>query len=159
MLSLIGIVIVIIAAYYATYYIGVKASGRSGRRPINRSISILDRFAISKDKSFCVIEIAGKVYIVGITNQTMTLLDTLDASQYAEAAAERRDAATWPPPPGNPQEGGFFSRFLYYMSLNFKKKFRKDDNAAAGNTGTRSGTFADSMRSAQDKNDSDPPAS
>ena len=90
-LQIIGIVIILFAAYYATYYVGLKASGQSrrGSKIPSRSTQILERFAISRDKSFCVVEVAGKVYIVGITNQSMTLLDTVELSQYEKAVSER----------------------------------------------------------------------
>ena len=93
--SLVCIVIVIIGAYYATYYIGIKASGQSRGRFRNKNINIVDRFAISRDKSFYIVEIAQKVYVIGVTNQAMTLFDTIDAAAFNEAAAQRRDSATY----------------------------------------------------------------
>ena len=99
-LSLIGIVVVIFAAYYVTYFIGVKSQRVSRAR--GRNIALLDRFSISKDKSFCIVEIAGKVYIVGVTNQSMTLLDTLDAGEFAgRSGIKNSDEAA----PGFPQGG------------------------------------------------------
>ena len=85
-ISLIGIVLVIIGAYYVTYFIGVRSQGQI--RAGNRNISLLDRFAVAKDKGFYVVEIAGNVYIVGVTNQSMTLLDKVDSAAFAESAAE-----------------------------------------------------------------------
>ena len=100
-LFIVGMVIIIVAAYYVTYFIGVKSSGASRGRIRNRNINLLDRFSISKDKSFCLIEIAGKVYVVGVTNQSMTLLDTLDAATFAGTAAERGGASSWQAPRGS----------------------------------------------------------
>jgi len=93
-LFIIGTVVILFGAYYVTYFVGMKATGqkRSGLR--NRSISLLDRFAIARDKQFCIIEIAGKVYIVGVTNHTMALLDTLDAAAFAQITEETEDTAT-----------------------------------------------------------------
>jgi flagellar biogenesis protein FliO len=81
----IGIILIIVAAYYFTYYIGKKS--QMSNRQKGRNIALLERFAISKDKSFCIVEIAGKVYIVGVTNQSITLLDTLDAADFSGSAA------------------------------------------------------------------------
>jgi len=91
--SLACIIIVIIGAYYATYYIGVKASGQTRGRLRNKNINIIDRFAISRDKGFYLMEIAGKVYVIGVTNQAMTLLDTLDAAAFEKAAPERQETS------------------------------------------------------------------
>lgn len=84
---IIGLLVVIFGAYYITYFIGRRAQGQSTGRLRNKNINLIDRFAISKDKSFCIVEIAGKVYVMGITNQTMTLIDTLDAEAFSKAAA------------------------------------------------------------------------
>jgi flagellar biogenesis protein FliO len=93
--SLFGVVGVIIGCYYVTYYISVKASGKSRGGLKNRNISLLDNYAFARDKSFCVVKIADKVYIVGVTNQTMTLLDTVDAAAFAEMTADNREMPAW----------------------------------------------------------------
>ena len=92
---IIGTVAVLFGAYYVTYYIGKKASGQTRTGHRNRNISLLDRYAIARDKSFCVVEIAGKVYIVGVTNHTMTLLDTLDAAAFAKLTEDNREIVPW----------------------------------------------------------------
>jgi len=139
-ITLVGIVIIILACYYVTYYIGVKASAQSRGRLRNKNINVLDRFAISKDKSFCLVEIAGKVYVVGITNQSMTLIDTIDAAAFAkEAAAERRDTAVWPAV----QDGKIISRMTKrlaaFLAERMGRTLEGDDSA----------TFADSMNNAR----------
>ena len=144
--SLAGIVIVIIGAYYLTYYLGAKTSGQSRVRIRNRNIALLDRFSISKDKSFCLIEIAGKVYIVGVTNQSMTLLDTIDAEEYA-LTVEKNNAAARPASSAPQPGGGFISRFLFYMAEAAKNR-RKGPRQAPGGE-----SFAESMRSAREKDD------
>ncbi|MCL2627824.1 MAG: flagellar biosynthetic protein FliO [Oscillospiraceae bacterium] len=89
-----GTVIVLFGAYYVTYYVGLKASGQTRAGMRNRNITVLDRYSVARDKSFCVIEIAGKVYIIGMTNHTMTLLDTVDAADFAELTKEKEQAQT-----------------------------------------------------------------
>ena len=101
-LSIIGMVIIIIGAYYVTYYVGVKSSGLSRGR--NRNINMIDRFAMSKDKSFCIVEIAGKVYIVGVTNHAMTLFDTFDSEEF-EKISIKGDTALRQGMPGSPFGG------------------------------------------------------
>ena len=152
--SIIGIIIVIAGAYYATYFIGTKASGQSrGRiRGSNRRINMLDRFAIAKDKSFCIVEIAGKVYIIGVTNQSMTLLDRLDAEEFAEYEAEISNRETWNVPPGGPFSGKLVNRLASFMA---QRMGRTGD--IPGNSGTKSTGFAVNMKTARERNFSGQP--
>jgi len=93
---IIGTIVILFGAYYVTYYISMKASGQTRAGMRNRNITIRDRYSIARDKTFCVVEIAGKVYIVGITNHTMTLLDTIDAAHFAKKTQENQSAAQTP---------------------------------------------------------------
>ena len=152
-LSIVGIIIILIGAYYATYFIGLKASGQSRRnkgRGRNRSINLLERFAISKDKSFCVVEIAGKIYIIGMTNQAMTVLDTLKPEQYAEAAPESHYAATWKAGQDETQSETLMGKLVSFMS----KKSGRAPTGTDNETG-RTDSFAQSMKYAQEKNTSE----
>jgi len=146
-ISLAGIVVVIIACYYATYYLGTKASGRSSARNRGRNIALLDLFAISKDKSFCIIEVAGKIYVIGITNQSMTLIDTLDPEAYAEQTAQKNSPKAWYTPPGGRFGGKLFSSLTSFIAARNGRTRGTGDNA-----NTDSGTFADSMNTAREKN-------
>jgi len=92
---IIGTVVILFGAYFVTYFIGTKATGQSRTGLRNRNISLLDRYAIARDKQFCIIEIAGKVYIVGVTNHTMTLLDTFDAAAFAKLTENNKDTTPW----------------------------------------------------------------
>jgi len=92
---IIGTIVILFGAYYVTYYVGMKASGQSRSGMRNRNISLLDRYAISRDKQFCIIEIAGKVYIVGVTNHSMALLDTYDAEEFAQLTEGSEDTTPW----------------------------------------------------------------
>jgi len=94
-LSFIGIILVLVACFYVTSFVAKKASGqtRTGRR--TGSINMLDRYAIARDKQFCIIETAGKVYLIGLTNHTMTLLDTFDAATFAELTENNEEPIPW----------------------------------------------------------------
>ena len=106
--SMAGIFLVIAAAYYVTYFISAKAQGMTRARAQHQHIKLISRFAIARDKSFCIVEIAGSVYIVAVTNNTMTLLDKLDSAAFAEFAAESGEVSVWPAAsPGSP-----FAEFL-----------------------------------------------
>jgi len=149
-LFFIGLIVIIFAAYYVTYYVGLKASGRSRGRLRNKNINLIDRFSISKDKSFCLIEIAGKVYVVGITNQSMTLLDTLDAAAFSKAAAERNDKPQWNMMPGGRFSGEMTKKLAAFMAKKMGRPFDPDDNSGGK-------AFADSMKTAHEKNRSGQP--
>jgi len=148
--SLIGVVIVIIGCYYVTYFISAKASGQSRGRLRNKNINLIDRFAISRDKSFCLVEIAGKVYVIGVTNQSMTLLDTLDAAAFTEAAAERRDTAMRYTIGSGRLRDRLTHRLAAFMAAKMGRSL--DDNAGGG--GAR---FEESMKTAREKDTSGQP--
>ena len=107
--SMAGIFLVIAAAYYVTYFISAKAQGMSRLRGgSHQHIKLVSRFAIARDKSFIIVEIAGSVYIIGVSGTTMTLLDKIDSAAFAEFVAERGEVSVWPGASGaNP-----FSEFL-----------------------------------------------
>jgi len=148
--SLIGIVVVIFLCYYVTYYVSVKASGQGRGRQKNKNINLLDRFSISKDKSFCIVEIAGKIYVIGVTNQSMTVIDTLDAAAFNEAAAERRDAQTWSVIPGGKFTSRLTKKLADWMSRKMGRKTGNNDKTSGAN-------FTDNMRAAQEKTQSGGP--
>ena len=142
--SLIGIIILIIAAYYVTWFVGVKASGQSRSKHRNKNISLIDRFAFSKDKSFCLVEIGGKVYVIGITNQSMTLIDTLDAAVFAETNTEHNETTAW-----QIAGGGFTSRMTKKIAELLAKKIGRQPKISSEGGGA---TFADSMKKACENN-------
>ena len=152
-LSLIGIIIIIAGAYYATYYIGLKASGqnRSKNRGRSRNINLLERFAISKDKSFCIVEVAGKIYIVGVANQSMTLFDVLEAAEFEKFAPES-GAAARDIMPGGPFGGKLVNKLASIMAQRMGRTY-----GTAENKNIKGETFADSLKSASDKNSSGQP--
>jgi len=140
-----GMLVIIFAAYYVTYYIGRKASGQSHGRLRNKNINMIDRFAIAKDKSFCIVEIAGKVYVVGVTNQTMTLLDTLDAAAFSEAAAVQNTEILRPTIPGGKYTAGLTKKLAEFIARLMGKTPPQAD------MGTRFESFSYSMKTAREK--------
>ncbi|MDR2420999.1 MAG: flagellar biosynthetic protein FliO [Oscillospiraceae bacterium] len=77
-----GTAVVIIAAYCATYFIG----SRGMRTRAARDIRLRDHFAVSKDKSFALVEVRGRVYLVALTNGGAALLDTYDLAEFEASA-------------------------------------------------------------------------
>ena len=146
----IGMILIIAAAYYVTYYIGAKATGRSKSRLKNRNISVIDRFAVARDKSFYLVEIAGKVYVIGATNQSMTLIDTLDAAAFSEAAAERDNGASgWQTPVWQGAYGGRYTGpMVKKLAAFMSKKMGRPQDANEEERGAR---FEESMKTARER--------
>ena len=166
--TFVGMIAIIVAAYYVTYYIGKKASGQSHSRLRNKNINIVDRFSISKDKSFCLVEINGKVYLIGITNQSMTLIDTLDAAAFSEAAAEHNDKAQWYSAPGGRITGPLTRKLAGFISKRMgRPPLQSEDTQRApyadvtpSSTITPSqggGSFSDSLDMARERGRSEQP--
>jgi len=138
----------------------MKATGQTRTGLKNRNISLLDRYAIARDKQFCIIEIAGKVYIVGVTNHTMTLLDTVDAAAFAKLSEDKEDTTPWNMTPVG-QYGNKLTRKLVAFVAEKTGKTKKDNKkkktgeaSEAGDeqssTDTASGAdFAENMKEAQ----------
>ena len=141
----IGIIAIIFAAYYVTYYVGKRASGQSMGRLRNKNINVIDRFSISRDKSFCLVEIAGKVYVVGVTNQSMTLLDTLDAAAFSEAAAMKNPESNFSAAPGSKYTSAITNKMAEFIA--------KKTGQTMPETDVTSEKFSESMKNAQAKND------
>lgn len=146
-LFIIGTIVVLFGAYYVTYFIGMKASGQTRTGFRNRNINVLDRYAIARDKQFCVIEIAGKVYFVGITNHTMTLLDTYDATEFAKFAEDNRDNTPWNMTPVG-QYGNKLTRKVVSFIAAKTGRIPQDGSETDGVD------FAESLKEAQDKHES-----
>ena len=146
---IVGTIVILFGAYYVTYFVGMKASGQIRAGIKNRNITMLDRYAIARDKQFCIIEIAGKVYIVGISNHSMTLLDTLDAEKFAELTASDEEATPWNMTPVG-QYGNKLTRKLVAFVAEKTGKIRKNKDT---NIYSEKPDFADNLKEAQEKNE------
>jgi len=151
---IIGTVVVLFGAYYVTYYVGMKASGQTRAGFKNRNIKLIDRYAIARDKQFCIIEIAGKVYIVGATNHAMMLLDTIDAEEFERLAEKYADNNTMP---WNMTPVGQYGNMLTRKVVEFiaKKTGKIPQDEETGPTGPKNNVeynksgFAESLKEAE----------
>jgi len=144
-LFIVGTIVVLFGAYYVTYYVGLKASGQTRAGMRNRNIRLLDRYAISRDKQFCIVEIAGKVYIVGVTNNAMTLLDTFDAAAFAALTENKEESAT---PWSNTPVGQYGNRLTKKVVDFIAEKTGKKQQYE---TKTGSSDFTENMKEAERK--------
>lgn len=131
---IVGSVIIIIAAYYTTYFI----ASRKGKTMTGREIRVHERFSLAKDKMICVVEIRGKAYLVVITNGGATLLDTFDAEEFAEQKEQ-------PSPYG--ASSGLIQRGLM-AGFNALRKGTSSKQSTAKKSGSDRADFASSMKRA-----------
>ena len=142
-LFIIGTIVILFGAYYVTYFIGMKASGQTRAGLKNRNINLIDRYAIARDKQFCIIEIAGKVYIVGVTNHTMTLLDTLDAAAFAELTEnDDENNIPWNKTPVGQYGNRLTRKVVEFVAEKTGKTQKKDKNSFGSD-------FAESLKEAE----------
>lgn len=76
-----GILLVLIAILYLSYvctrYVGQKA-GAGGFGGSSRNIHILEQKMLSRDGSVAIVQISGKLYLVGVTPQNISLLTEIE---------------------------------------------------------------------------------
>jgi len=139
----------------------MKASGQTRFSPKNRNIKLLDQYAIARDKQFCVIETAGKVYFIGITNHTMTLLDTFDAAAFAELTENNDEPVPWNMTPVG-QYGNKLTKKVVEFIASKTGKIKPDDNEESvkeKNTTDFSETMTQAQLAADDASSADQPES
>ncbi|MCL1816614.1 MAG: flagellar biosynthetic protein FliO [Clostridiales bacterium] len=92
---IIGCVVIIFGAYFATYLLA-KGSQKAYR---GRLIQVLDRFSLAKDKSLVLLAVYDKIYLVAFAAGSVTLLDNIDpqlAAAFSGQAAKPQNKI-WPP--------------------------------------------------------------
>ncbi|MDR2572130.1 MAG: flagellar biosynthetic protein FliO [Oscillospiraceae bacterium] len=164
MTFIVGTIVILFGAYYVTYYVGMKASGRTSAGIRNKNIKLIDRYAISRDKQFCIVEIAGKVYFVGVTNQGMTLLDTFDAEDYAKLTEDNEDTTPWNMTPVGQYGNKLTRKLVAYVAKKKGKTQHSDDTVDSDDSNDSSDDsnssvkteFAESMRKAKQAKEEPP---
>jgi len=150
---IIGTIVILFGAYYVTYFIGTKASGQKIGTMRNRNISLHDRFAISRHASFCVVEIAGKVYVVGVTGNSMTLLDSLDAADFHERTKESgiQPMIPWANTPVGRYGNKLTKSLVAFIAAKTGRNLAPEQSTTDNDTADSN--FSDSFREATEKSD------
>lgn len=80
-LLLAGFALVLMLAYWTTRMVGRRygAGMNSGG-----SFQVLDRMAMGQDRMLCIVQVADKTLLLGVTPQTITNLGELDAGALPE---------------------------------------------------------------------------
>lgn len=74
--ALIGMVCIIILTYYASRWYAKKMGPIAG----GKHIKVLDRLVVSKSGAMLIIDIEGKQYLVGVSDQNVQVLMELDGT-------------------------------------------------------------------------------
>ena len=88
--GLVAICLVVFAAYYVTRFTAARARPNLGNR---RGIRLLDRFALARDKMIVLVEVGEAVYMLGVTNQSINLIDTVELPELSEEEMRKGTAA------------------------------------------------------------------
>ncbi len=79
-MPIILMVLVIVAAYYATRFVSTKTQ----RINKGKCLHIIDRMMIGKDKQILLLEAGDTVYLVGVSGQNMTSIGSMQKEQLGE---------------------------------------------------------------------------
>lgn len=81
-LPIIGTIVLVILVFWGAYIVS-KFVGKHYNPQYNTSknIRIIESMVVGKDKTLMVIEIAGKVMLVGVTAKEFTMLTELDSNK------------------------------------------------------------------------------
>lgn len=102
LLGVLGVIVVIFGAYYTTAVV----ARRAGRAQQGRVVRTLDRFAVGKDKMFCLLEMGDSLYLIGMSEGAVAVIDKLTGS----AAQEIREACAQDGGNILTRGAGFFAR-------------------------------------------------
>ena len=80
LLSIIGIVVVLVLAYYGSKWLSKKYMSVSG----GKHVRIIERTPIAQDKSIVIADILGSKYILGISGHQITLLKDLGEIEISD---------------------------------------------------------------------------
>ncbi len=115
--------LVLVAAWLTTRFVATRGRGLAK----GRFIQVKEHFYISKDKSVLLLEVGGKYFLVGATNQSMQLLGTLEKGELRFASSANEDAAA----PRSGVQGLFQGVFASIQAMrNAPKELQKARKAA-----------------------------
>lgn len=83
-LPIVMMVLVIVAAYYSTRAISMKAR----KLTKGKCLHVIDRIAVGRDKQILLVRAGDEVYLVGVTGQSMASIGTLKMDQLEQLLAE-----------------------------------------------------------------------
>jgi flagellar biogenesis protein FliO len=103
-----------------TYYVTVLVAKGGSKTAQSRAVRVLDRVSLSREKLICLVEVAGKVYLVAMTEGGVSLLDSLGE----EAAGLVREQSRMTPPFSDAVQRGLAKGFSAIFD---RKKHEAED--------------------------------
>lgn len=91
LLYIVFFVIVLIGCYFITKWISVK----SYTLIKSRNLRVIERIPLDKDKSIILLERGDKVYLLGVTSNGMSILDTLSKDDIVENKVNKESFITF----------------------------------------------------------------
>lgn len=79
------------AAYYTSKLVGRQYQGKQGRQ---ERVKVIDRAYIGKNQAILVTRAGDKVFLLGATPQSITLISELPAEQFCEDEAVSNERVT-----------------------------------------------------------------
>ncbi len=99
------LVLVLVAAYFTTRFLSVH----SKRLTKGASMKLLDQMALSRDKHVVLLKVGEKGYIIGVTNQGMNVIGTMEKKELAVLEQDSGE------PRVLPNINGFFRKFRDFI--------------------------------------------
>lgn len=113
LLSLVAVfAFVVILAYFAARFIG----GRFNAARSSGGGRVLENLPLGPNRSVCVVKIAGRVFLLGVTENNITLLSEITDDEEIETLQENATADIFP------QNFGTLSELVQKIQPPFKKK-------------------------------------
>lgn len=85
---LLVMIAVLLGAYYTTKFI----SRKSTQSTKNKYFKIIDRIVVSKDKQIIMLEVGDKHFMVGITNQAISLIGTFENGEILKETENEKNS-------------------------------------------------------------------
>lgn len=77
-LALFGTIAVLVFTYYGSRWYAKRVATASGNIPGGNHIKIIERLVVSKSSSILIVDIQGEQLMIGVSEQNIQLLKTLD---------------------------------------------------------------------------------
>lgn len=84
--TLLVMVAILVLCYYVTKFIAKRAQGGTRAKAQGSYMRIIDRLMLAKDKYILLLEVGGRTLLIGVSNQSVTLLSELEELEELEAA-------------------------------------------------------------------------
>lgn len=86
-------VVIMLVVLAGAYFTTKLLSGKTSRLMKGKYINVLDRMIIAKDKQILLIEVGDKHLLIGVTNQSVNIIETVDKEGLDTGKDEAQDVS------------------------------------------------------------------